>query len=221
VSTPLEHLLLLYARQFPIRRGKLRLIDTCWRLAAGRESPQRLARLKFGGFVMPCDLREMLQRQFYFFGTYFLEDHLLECWQGAARGVNVVFDVGANAGIYSLAALAVAPAAVVHAFEPTPEIAARLRTSARLNKLARLHVHELAVSDETGFASLHTWRGETGENEGMNFISAEEGAAGTRRVETVDLSTNSAVSMPSRASTCSRSTFRGRSMRRSQARSGC
>ena len=68
-----------------------------------------MATLKHGGFKMSCDLSEMLQRQFYFFGTYFLEEDILSCWETAAKGAKVVLDVGANAGIYSLAALAVQP----------------------------------------------------------------------------------------------------------------
>jgi ribosomal protein L11 methylase PrmA len=35
------------------------------------------------------------------------------------EGRQVIFDVGANAGIYSLAALAIQRDATVHAFEPT------------------------------------------------------------------------------------------------------
>ena len=69
---------------------------------------------------MSCDLSEMLQRQFYFFGTYFVEEHILTCWEQEAKGARVIFDVGANAGIFSLAALAVQRDATVHAFEPTP-----------------------------------------------------------------------------------------------------
>ncbi len=187
MSAFLEDLLLLYARRFPIRRGKLRVIDALWRAAAGGQGAQRVARLKYGHFAMPCDLTEMMQRQFYFFGTYFLEDHILGFWQNAAREAEVIFDVGANAGIYSLAALAAQPAAVVHAFEPTPEIAARLRATAGLNRLAQLHVHEAAVLDENGFASLYDCRGESGTNEGMNFVRTGLTGPGARRVEAVRL----------------------------------
>ena len=117
-----------------------------------------------------CDLSEMLQRQFYFFGTYFWKKIILRCWETAAKGAKVVLDVGANAGIYSLAALAIQPDATVHAFEPTPEIAARLRETAKLNELDHLYVHEAAVSSENGYAILKRFRGELGTNEGMNFI---------------------------------------------------
>src|SRR5258708_20647428 len=101
-----ENILKMYARRFPIRRGKLRVIDWVWRTALAGQCTQRVATLTHGGFQMPCDLGEMLQRQFYFFGTYFLEKDILGCWETMAKGAKVVLDVGANAGIYSLAALA-------------------------------------------------------------------------------------------------------------------
>src|ERR1700688_1778980 len=97
-SSVFENVLVMYARRFPIRRGKLRVIDCLWQTALSGRCTRRVATLKHGGFKMSCDLSEMLQRQFYFFGTYFLEQSILECWENAARTANVVFDVGANAG---------------------------------------------------------------------------------------------------------------------------
>lgn len=182
-----ERLLMAYARHFPIRRGKMRLIDTLWRSAVVGGGTQRLATLRHAGFKMSCDLSEMLQRQFYFFGTYFLEAHILESWEEMAQDAEVVFDVGANAGIYSLAALAINPNATVHAFEPTPEIATRLRATAKLNGLDRLHVHELAVSSRSGYATLRRYRGELGTNEGMNFITEDLGESNADRLRTVSL----------------------------------
>lgn len=44
-----------------------------------------------------------------------------------AKGTKVIFDLGANAGIFRLAALAVQHDATEHAFELAPEIAAHLR----------------------------------------------------------------------------------------------
>src|SRR6266545_4661870 len=93
-----ERLLISYARHFPIRRGKLRVVDALWRAAGRGHSTQRVADLRYGGFKMPCDLNELLQRQFYFFGTYFVEEKILFCWQNAASRAQVIFDVGANAG---------------------------------------------------------------------------------------------------------------------------
>jgi FkbM family methyltransferase len=177
--------LVWYARRFPIRRGKLRVINLLWRAAVGNQSTHRVALLNYGRFKMTCDLSEMLQRQFYFFGTYVLEEDILRCWEAAAKGAKVILDVGANAGIYSLAALAIQPNAIVHAFEPTPEIVARLRATAKLNGLDHLYVHEAAVFSKNGQAALKRCRGELGTNEGMNFISRDLGDSGTERVQTV------------------------------------
>jgi FkbM family methyltransferase len=183
----LEPLLISYARHFPIRRGKLRLVEALSPLTFGNRGRQRLAELTHGGFKVPCDLSEMLQRQLYFFGTYFIEENIIRCWQHAARQAAVVFDVGANAGIYSLAALAVQPDLAVHAFEPTPEIAARLRQTAALNGLQNLEVHEAAVYCEPGYVILNRYRGEFGSNEGMNFITGASGSTDGEHVEAVCL----------------------------------
>jgi FkbM family methyltransferase len=182
-----ESLLVLYGRHFPIRRGKLRVINSLWRSAAGGQNTRRVADLKHGGLQMPCDLSEMLQRQFYFCGTYLLAEDVLDCWQHEARGARVVFDVGANAGIFSLAALAAERDAIVHAFEPTPEIAAGLRETAAMNGLNQLYVHEVAVSSKDGHAALRRYRGELGTNEGMNFTTTPAGDSRDELVPMISL----------------------------------
>jgi FkbM family methyltransferase len=182
----MERLLIQYARHFPVDRGKVRVVDACWRAAAGARGTTRLARLAHGRFTMPCDISEMLQRQFYFFGTYFLERRTLQCWQHEAKHAEVIFDVGANAGIFSLAAAAVQPRAIVHAFEPTPEIAARLRETVAINGLDRVRIHETAVAAHDGQASLVRWRGALDSNEGMNFIQVGI-TPDAERVSTVSL----------------------------------
>jgi FkbM family methyltransferase len=184
----LERLLVAYARDFPLRQGKMRIVDALWRKTAGADA-HREATTRFGGLRMPCDLSQPLQRQYYFFGTYFLEDHILAAWCAAARGAEVVFDVGANAGIYSLAAVSAAPSAKVHAFEPTPEIAARLRRTVELNRLASVTVHEKAVCDRDGLGVLRRCGEDVGGNEGMNYVVADLGDADGERVATVRLDT--------------------------------
>jgi FkbM family methyltransferase len=182
-----ERLLVSYARRFPFRKGKLRVVDKFWRRAADGMGTQRLARLKYGQFSVRCDISEMLQRQFYFFGTYFLEEEIIDCWRREAKGTSVIFDVGANAGIYSLAALASDPNVAVYAFEPTPEIESKLRQNAELNKLDNLHVLGFAVSNVNGYARLIRYGGERGANGGMNFIAEEGENDASDRVRTVRL----------------------------------
>lgn len=89
----------------PFARGKMRLVDTLWLIAIGR-NPFRLAHLRYPDMRMACDLRQTLQCQYYFFDTYFLEERLLEIWYRMAGSASIVFNVDANAGIYRIAALA-------------------------------------------------------------------------------------------------------------------
>jgi FkbM family methyltransferase len=181
----IERALLAYARRSPIPFGKYRLIDRLWHHGAG-SNHHREAKLIYGGFRMSCDIGEMIQRQLYFFGTYYLEKPLLAVWQAKARDAQVIFDVGANAGIYSLAALAANPKAGVHAFEPTPEIAERLRTTKLANSLPGLTIAEVAVSDSAGHANLVRFDG-GGSNGGMNYIGEAPVAAVGQRVATIRL----------------------------------
>ncbi|MCX6854908.1 MAG: hypothetical protein NTV80_08380, partial [Verrucomicrobia bacterium] len=76
-----ETLLKLYSRYFPIQKGKYHLVEKYWESAVGSGSKKRTARLNAGGFLMECDLNFVLQRQFYFFGTYYLERANLACWK--------------------------------------------------------------------------------------------------------------------------------------------
>lgn len=182
----LEQLLIRYARGFPVQRGKLRVVEALWSRIASRGAT-RMAVLKYGGLKLPCDLDEMIQRQCYFFGTYFLVQDVLDCWQRLASQAAVVLDIGANVGIFSLAALAANPAAVVHAFEPTPELADGLRGTAALNNLSGLRIHQAAVSRRTGHAVLHRWRGEHGGNGGMNFVTTDPARSAGSTVDAVSL----------------------------------
>ena len=77
----------------------------------------------------------------------------LLAWVRLAGEAQVVFDVGANTGLFALAACAANPAARVHAFEPMPAIAARLRQNVALNA-SPVTVHQLAVSDSDGSAQI-------------------------------------------------------------------
>ncbi len=65
------------------------------------------------------------------------------------------FDVGANAGIFSLRlALAAGKTSKITAFEPNPIMRERLENNIALNKFKSITVQSCAVSDEPGVADL-------------------------------------------------------------------
>jgi FkbM family methyltransferase len=66
-----------------------------------------------------------------------------------------VMDVGANLGLYSLLiSRAVGPSGKVYAFEPVPEIFARLKESIALNNATNVIPVPVALSDEKGKAKM-------------------------------------------------------------------
>lgn len=63
----------------------------------------------------------------------------------------VVYDLGANVGFYTvLAARGVGSAGQVHAFEPLPDNVKFLRRHVELNQLKNVSIHACAVSNVTG-----------------------------------------------------------------------
>lgn len=110
----LGHLVLKwYVRHFPISKGKARLVASLWEpLSSGRT--QRLAVLHQADIRMVCDLTKMLQRRLYFWGGY--EEESCVHWIKLSREAKIIFDIGANVGLYSLFAASANLLSKVYAF---------------------------------------------------------------------------------------------------------
>jgi len=118
-----------------------------------------------------CDLTKFLQRHLYFFGGY--EKEYCDYWMKLAPHAAIIFDIGANVGLYSLLAAAANPASRIHAFEPTPEIGEAFRENIRLNHLKNIVVNSLGVDNRSGEAFLQRFMGGEDIYDGMNFISPQ------------------------------------------------
>jgi len=68
----------------------------------------------------------------------------------------VVLDIGAHAGQFAKLFARLAPQGMVHAFEPSAYARSILVPALRLNRLANVAVHPLALSDAPGALVLHT-----------------------------------------------------------------
>jgi FkbM family methyltransferase len=80
----------------------------------------------------------------------------LKIWCALVRDANAVFDVGAHVGVYSLAAAALRPDVPIHAYEPNPDVFARLALHVRINGFANITAHRTAIANQTGVATI-TW----------------------------------------------------------------
>ena len=72
-----------------------------------------------------------------------------------ACNAQVVLDVGAHVGFYSLLAAHANPSARVVGFEPLPAAAERFRRNVAENRLSNVELLECAVGDEPGAATLY------------------------------------------------------------------
>jgi FkbM family methyltransferase len=82
---------------------------------------------------------------------YFLKLFLLNL-----KGDDVVFDIGASIGLFTVCAATFVRSGKIFAFEPDPENRERLLENIRLNLLENIVVVDWAVSDAEGEATLHT-----------------------------------------------------------------
>lgn len=95
-------------------------------------------------------------------------------WVELSKRSDVIMDIGANSGIYSLVSKAVNPSAVVHAFEPLPNIAMKLRHNIDLNNFDII-CNEFGVSNQSGTATIyHVGRDHS---YGASFDPAHAGAS--------------------------------------------
>lgn len=79
------------------------------------------------------------------------DDRMLAELEACCGPSAVVYDVGANVGIYALALATDAPSRRIVAFEPAPRTADRLRTNVGLNGLEdRIDVRGCGIGDERG-----------------------------------------------------------------------
>jgi len=94
------------------------------------------------------------------------ESSVIAFFAQATRPGDVVFDIGAHTGPYSLlAARLVGPNGWVHAFEPDPVARSLLERNIATNQVANITVVPLAIGAEDGWASLEAGRsGELGDS---------------------------------------------------------
>jgi FkbM family methyltransferase len=132
------------------------LVDRNW------PSAPQVIRGRVTGMKMALDLTDWMQRRTYFTGRFYQEDleELLSAL--VAPGDNFV-DVGANIGLVSLhAASLIGPSGKLWAFEPNPEVFARLKRHLEINGLGRSRAFNKGLGSESGKLNLNLFGRHTG-----------------------------------------------------------
>jgi FkbM family methyltransferase len=163
-----------YLRTSPIEKGK----DAIWRSAAKRFLVTELIP---GVWIRTSGLTDT-EKMLFLRGNK--EPLSVRFVDELLKPGMVVFDVGANIGYYTLIfAERVGCEGEVHAFEPTPPLAERLRLNVEMNTFKQVRVNEFAVADTIGTASLHL----SSEDPEANSLFQQDLGAGRLSVATVTL----------------------------------
>ena len=88
------------------------------------------------------------------------EGNCLKLWREMVRGADFIADVGANTGVFALAAQALRPQAKVLAVEPSSAVYTKLQRNIALNRFPIVAV-ACAASDKTGSAPFYEPSGQS------------------------------------------------------------
>lgn len=96
------------------------------------------------------------------------EPYSLEKWCHLSSEANVIFDIGANTGIFSILAGHYTETGSVHSFEPVPYNFNVLEKNLTLNSNLNIHLNKCALSNFEGQSSMHV-------KKGINYMNSLEG----------------------------------------------
>jgi len=139
-------LLRLYGQQFPVLRGKSRLVRWVYHRLPKLTRPinTHIA----GGLQM--ELWPWLWADFCMYMMNSPEAYHLRYFKSRIFNQAVVFDIGAYLGVYALTASRIALEGSVHTFEPDPRSARRLARAIEDNGLQNVHLCQCAVAEKQG-----------------------------------------------------------------------
>jgi FkbM family methyltransferase len=152
-------------------------IDARW--PSGEQGPIRNRRF---GYKVLLDLRVFAERRTYFSGVYIQQD-LEYLFPSIMRQGDQYIDIGANIGMTSLMASSlIGPEGRGLAFEPNPEVFARLKRHFALNDVSNIEALPFALSNQDCDMNLVV----PGRFSGLGSLAAEPERAGKNyKVQTV------------------------------------
>lgn len=108
-------------------------------------------------------------RALYWRGLSAWEPETVHIYYRLARKSTLTFDVGANTGLFALIACAANPQGRVVAFEPVPQVFARLQAQVHANRMERRCIlRQEAVAAQSGITQFHVPEGEIPKSGSLN-----------------------------------------------------
>jgi FkbM family methyltransferase len=95
-----------------------------------------------------------LENQIFWKGLAGWESSSMRLWMGLSAKATVIFDVGANTGLFSLVAKAINPNAEIHSFEPVERVFRKLKRNIIANEFD-IAAEQLGISNSTGTATIY------------------------------------------------------------------
>lgn len=96
-----------------------------------------------------------LEQLFFWKGLDEWERYSSHLWRALSSHSKVVFDIGANSGVYTLMTKTINPAATVYSFEPINRIFTLLQKNVELNGFKNVHLLNRAVSNHVGVMQIN------------------------------------------------------------------
>jgi FkbM family methyltransferase len=100
-----------------------------------------------------------LENELFWYGINGWEKHSLSLWIEKCKGGDIIFDIGANTGVYALMAQTINPNANIYAFEPVQRVYEKLLFNVQLNSYP-INTFSVAISDKTGTTKIWDYNGE-------------------------------------------------------------
>ncbi len=155
------------------------------KLNTARPMPPLPVRRSIGKIVFEYDLADYRGTAPMYFGSYALL--VVNAMQRFLQPGDVFLDVGANIGYLSaVGAGLVGPAGQVHAFEPVPAYAERLRRLTKLNPDYRIVANSCAAGETRGICTMYVAR-EAGQSTLVHSYKAEREILSTIEVPVIRL----------------------------------
>lgn len=153
----MRKLLILFLRfyftYFPIRKGKIVLLNICTKIGLFRN--MTISGPVCNVALAELDLEDWVQKLVYLFGRYEYEKSETAAWIKLIKSNIDIIDIGSNFGYYSLIAAGSNSNVRIHAFEPSTQTYAKLVRNIKLNSFQNITTYNIGVSNIDGSFKLY------------------------------------------------------------------